>query len=195
MNIITRQEAVQLGLSRYFTGKPCKRGHVSQRTTVNGTCVQCVNESEAKKIYRAAYYQKNKQRLDERNKQWIKNNPEKFAKIQARSSKKNIKRRREYARKHRAKNSSLYNFWCRTRQSKQCNATPQWADHEAIKVKYKESKAMSKLTGLLYHVDHRIPLQGENVCGLHVAANLRVILARDNAAKSNKLQNTLGLAI
>jgi len=54
---------------------------------------------------------------------------------------------------------------------------------------------MSKITGIQYHVDHIIPLQGENVCGLHIAANLRVIPARDNLAKSNKLKNTLGLAI
>lgn len=188
MKVITRQEATQQGLSRYFTGKPCKYGHIASRCTANGNCNQCARESKTRKRYQAAYYQKNKQRLNEINKQWIKNNPEKFAEIQSKSSKKNIERRRAYARKHRAENPYLYSFYCRTRQAKQCNATPKWANHEAIKVKYKERNTMSKVTGLAYNVDHIIPLQGENVCGLHVANNLRVILARDNQRKSNRLE-------
>ena len=29
------------GASRYFTGKPCKWGHVSERTTIGSGCVEC----------------------------------------------------------------------------------------------------------------------------------------------------------
>ena len=41
--IITRAEAKSKGLKRYFMGsdKPCKRGHVSERKTVDGFCIQC----------------------------------------------------------------------------------------------------------------------------------------------------------
>ena len=31
MDIITRAEALERGLTRYFTGQACKRGHVSER--------------------------------------------------------------------------------------------------------------------------------------------------------------------
>lgn len=39
--ITTRKEAKACGLSSYFTGKPCKNGHVSLRTTSKGTCKAC----------------------------------------------------------------------------------------------------------------------------------------------------------
>ena len=29
----------------YFTGKPCKNGHVSKRNTHNGTCYECVQKA------------------------------------------------------------------------------------------------------------------------------------------------------
>jgi hypothetical protein len=29
------------GMKRYFTGRPCKNGHISERQVVNGTCVAC----------------------------------------------------------------------------------------------------------------------------------------------------------
>jgi 5-methylcytosine-specific restriction endonuclease McrA len=41
MNIITIQAARSQGLKRYFTGKPCCRGHITLRQTSNGTCFAC----------------------------------------------------------------------------------------------------------------------------------------------------------
>ena len=43
-DIITRAEARQHGLLRYFTGKPCKAGHIAERLTVNGSCVECTRQ-------------------------------------------------------------------------------------------------------------------------------------------------------
>ena len=40
MEIITYTEAKAQGLTTYFTGKPCKRGHVAERH-VNGGCKEC----------------------------------------------------------------------------------------------------------------------------------------------------------
>ena len=42
--IVTRQEAMARGLTRYFTGRSCKRGHVAEYW-VSGGCVLCVLEN------------------------------------------------------------------------------------------------------------------------------------------------------
>jgi hypothetical protein len=39
--LTTRREAADAGLKRYYTGRPCKRGHDCQRFTTTGVCVQC----------------------------------------------------------------------------------------------------------------------------------------------------------
>jgi hypothetical protein len=44
MEIISRQEAKLLGLDTYFTGKPCKYGHVDYRHTEKGGCLGCEDE-------------------------------------------------------------------------------------------------------------------------------------------------------
>lgn len=43
MQIITRAEAKAKGLKRYFTGKPCKHGHIAERMTSGGNCLVCFN--------------------------------------------------------------------------------------------------------------------------------------------------------
>lgn len=45
MQIITRSEAKALGLKRYFTGKPCKHGHMSERKVCDSRCLTCGNLS------------------------------------------------------------------------------------------------------------------------------------------------------
>ena len=48
MKIITRQQAIARGLTKYFTGKPCKRGHLSERYTLTSNCAQCTIESTSR---------------------------------------------------------------------------------------------------------------------------------------------------
>lgn len=45
MQIVTRQEAIARRLSRYFTGKPCKNGHISERYTRISACIGCMRPS------------------------------------------------------------------------------------------------------------------------------------------------------
>jgi hypothetical protein len=50
--IIRRRDALALALSRYFTGKPCKHGHVSERRTDTGNCVECTTAAHQKSQYK-----------------------------------------------------------------------------------------------------------------------------------------------
>lgn len=64
--------------------------------------------------------------------------------------------------------------------------TPSWLTPEQlneIKCVYATALFCSKSLGEAYHVDHIVPLQGDNVRGLHVPWNLQVLKAKDNFSK------------
>lgn len=41
--VITREEAAEQGLTRYFTGEPCIAEHLAQRYVSTHGCVECMN--------------------------------------------------------------------------------------------------------------------------------------------------------
>jgi hypothetical protein len=54
---MTRAEAKAKGLDRYFTGLPCKNGHIAERHVRDGRCVECVSNSNTR------YYQDNREQI------------------------------------------------------------------------------------------------------------------------------------
>ena len=67
--------------------------------------------------------------------------------------------------------------------------TPSWLTEDDLwmmQEAYSLAKEREQYTGIKWHVDHVIPLQGKLVSGLHVPNNLQVITAYDNLSKSNK---------
>lgn len=47
MEIISRKKARELGLKRYYTGKPCRYGHICERYLSTNGCVKCLSISTA----------------------------------------------------------------------------------------------------------------------------------------------------
>lgn len=100
MIVLSRADARKQRQPRYFTGRPCKNGHLAYRAVVSGTCVACVQAWKVRNAavinqrrkeyraraareiasYRAAYYQRTGEHqramARDRAKAWNAANPE-----------------------------------------------------------------------------------------------------------------------
>lgn len=63
---------------------------------------------------------------------------------------------------------------------------PPWANPNTIKEVYLAARLLTEKTGIVYEVDHIIPLKHPLVSGLHVESNLWPVPRDVNAKKSNK---------
>jgi hypothetical protein len=67
---ISKEEAIEWGLTRYFEGYVCNRGHVSERSTANSQCADCsiINAAKPDRLKKKKeYYKDNRERLLSRN--------------------------------------------------------------------------------------------------------------------------------
>jgi len=201
IKIITRKEAKSQGLSRYFTGKPCCNGHVAERQTSKGGCIDCKKQWEKENSqYYKEYWSKNKDKAKEI---WTKHNqkrrhlwPEYYAKNkskiieyqeQYRNDPINQEKIRQAKTVYRKENKAHLNALKAAYKANKKGATPHWVDHKTIAKRYDECKRLNDEAGYIkYHVDHIVPIRGKKVCGLHVPWNLQVITAKENMQKSNK---------
>ena len=146
--------------------------------------------TDAIKAYSKEYYWQNLQSCKRRRKEWGEKNREYVLRLRKEYYENNLEKCKASSQRWKANNKdriSIYNAMKRPeREERLRKATPDWVDMNAIILKYKERDCMTQVTGLPHHVDHKVPLKGENICGLHVPWNLRVIPARDNLSKSNK---------
>jgi hypothetical protein len=204
--IINRQDAIEQGLKHYFTGKPCKYGHVAQRQVSNKGCETCryaariayYHENPERELVsirarHKKYYQEDSKKILDANKKWRFANLDKAREAQRiRNAKSYIENRElelERRRAWKANNPASVANSLAKRRAGNLQRTPAWltdADHAEIKGIYKLANKKTKETGIVWHVDHIVPLRGKNVSGLHVPQNLRVVPATVNLRKSNK---------
>lgn len=188
----TRAEAKANGAKYYFTGEPCKHGHIAPRKT-KGACLECLKDewargNETRAEYFRAYNQseagqKAKKEYYERNKKLV----------IARANNRPLEERRAAKAKHKTTNPEYYNTLNNVRKRRHKNATPPWISKDqkaSMRTLYVQAARLTETTGERYVVDHIVPLISPVVCGLHVPWNLRVITQEENLKKSNKLIDT-----
>lgn len=132
------------------------------------------------KCYQANYRSKNKAKIKKFMRQWQKENTEKANAQKLAWALANPEIVKETKRKYVKKNLKLYRAQCAKRHAAKMKRTPKWADLKEIKNIY-----LNCPDG--YEVDHIVPLQGTNVCGLHVSYNLQYLTKNENRAKGNRL--------
>lgn len=184
--LISYADAKAAGLKRYFTGEPCKHGHIAERFVSSCGCVECTRamtlrwsknntaEIRARKLERypdlaqreaartAAYRERNPEVIRAYKKQWL-------------ATPKGKAQNAAYASKRRAQ---------------ELQRTPPWADVASTQQIFAEAVELTEFTGIEWHVDHVIPLQGKLVSGLHVRENLQLLPAIENMRKHNKFEIT-----
>jgi 5-methylcytosine-specific restriction endonuclease McrA len=188
----TRSEAKAQGAKFYFTGEPCKHGHIAPRKT-KGACTDCLKiEWAAAVITRAQYfaeYNKSPAGVKAKQDYYARNTEVVKARAQARPT----EEKHFHRKKHKLANPDLYKELVSVRRRRFRDATPPWLSAEQkleIRFHYRMAIALSRATKIPHAVDHIVPLQGEDVCGLHVPWNMQVITQDENLQKSNKLIDT-----
>ena len=201
-----RKDALASGATHYFTGKECRRGHLSIRNAHTGRCLACDRENhlihlernpEARERLNARMREYRKTpRAKELKKKWSRSpeqvekrkkkyrTPEQKAYMRAHGQKPETKAyRREYAKRNKvrvnAKNGE--------RRARRLRQTPRWAwqEKDEIEKLYQEAATLQESSGIPHEVDHIVPLNHPKVSGLHCLANLRVVTQTENREKWN----------
>ena len=139
------------------------------------------------RAYQKAHYEANRDKRLAQNKAWRQANRDNVNACIKAWEQANPEKHRARSRAYYARNKAYYNLKALERRLAVREQTPAWNDRAKMLAIYAEcSKRNEKAGYIKWHVDHIVPLRGKNVWGLHVHTNLRIILASENRAKSNK---------
>ena len=207
--MISRADAKVAGLKRYFTGKPCKLGHISERNVIGKHCCSCVAGNSRR--WRSENHERtlaskrnarnsNKDRALDRERQYRLINPGKTASVARQWRKRNTEKAREYQRAWREKNHQksleiqrkyrlekpeMVRAKNAVRRACKRSACPTWVNRFELVAIYAACPDG-------HHVDHIVPLKGitpdgRPVSGLHVPWNLRHLPSRENTGRRNRI--------
>lgn len=195
---LSRQDAQSSGLTRYFTGRPCLRGHVCERLTCNKRCVEChritdgARKATPEAKQKRSAYDRRRWRHDDgalrtKNRRYYAENADVVNAQKREYRRANLQKLTDARKRWVAENRAVIRAHNTARKKLVKRATPPWVDRDAILAVFVDAERRGRETGIEHHVDHIIPLKGEAVCGLHVPWNLRPLPAAENIAKKNKM--------
>jgi len=176
------KEAKQQGLTRYFTGKPCPKGHVAERMAVNSDCVGCMNDRNSLRYsFKEDYRARTKSRM---NKSYDAD-PEKF---RQRANDRYLMEPeviRSRVKRYQERNPEKCRAWRRAKHARKQQAPGAFSREDVERI-FKEQSGRC-LCGydlnLSYHIDHKTPfLRG----GSNWPENIQLLCPKCNMNKHTK---------
>lgn len=164
--------------------KTCRKGLHQYEQTLR-TCPVC------RKISVKAYAQNNPSKLYSIKSKYAKNNPGKIYASQVLYRHRNPEKVSARQLNWRENNLDKRNSYEAKRRAAKLQRTPKWLTSEhylEIQKFYSLAKELEVTSKQKLEVDHIIPLQGEQVSGLHVPWNLQILTESENTAKGNRLK-------
>lgn len=181
---------------RHVRNLDSSRSHTKNRKRNLESMQKWYKENQDKKIayqaerrienpeYDSEYYLKNKEAILARDRKYRADNADAISSRRKEFREKNPNYISEYNDKNRAR---IRGYLAQRRAAKIQRSFPLTDDQKADMDHIYEQQALLRYLGYDYHVDHVIPLRGEEVSGLHVPWNLQLIPASVNLTKGNKL--------
>lgn len=193
--IITWSEARNLGLKRYFPGKPCSKGHLSEKWVLSKCCIACRKENIEShnlfnRIYNAERRKNNPELMRKINRESMRKTreerPEKIKEWNKRFTEADPQRIRDYSLKWRKNNPEKVKVMDRNKKARRKNAI---GKHTAKEIEELFSKQHGKCAICFisihdqYHADHIEPLiRG----GTNYIKNIQLCCPKCNLTKQAK---------
>lgn len=172
-----RAQAKREGLTHYFTGMPCSRGHVAERLTGNGNCMMCGRE----RVRNSYHLNLAESRAKCRN--WGRENRDKKLAWNAA----NAERRHIAAVAWRENNRERWRASKRNNMGRRRNIEGEHSAEDIADIIKQQrgrcAECRSRLRGLRYQVDHIRPVTKG---GSNRRSNLQVMCGRCNRLKGNR---------
>ena len=155
--IMDRKTAISLGAKKYYTGKPCPRGHICDRYVDKATCVECSkaasknwmkNNKERVNARVKKSYLKNADKMRKRARDWYWENTEKARETNKRSyandRDRRIAKNREWKKNNPEKVKAAFKDWCKNNPEKMKEFSRNNAKKHAVENRIRASKWRSE---------------------------------------------------
>ena len=98
-----RKEAKEKSIAQYFTGKPCKKGHLAPKFTCSGSCTVCL--ADRRREYMREWSKANPEEKKKRAAQWYESNKEEIIERVRANYYKDLDKSRAKAREYAVQNA------------------------------------------------------------------------------------------
>lgn len=207
----SREEAISVSSVKFFTGIPCRNGHVDFRYTNTGICYSCKRgqnnrdyQNHTERVLESCHrsYLNNRESNIKASQKWAENNREKSNEIKKRYRNKNLKevqkKQREYQREkikdptYRLSKNISKAIWSWLKGNKNYRHWEDFVDYSLEELReHLESQFDNYMSwdnyGSYWHVDHIKPKSlCESFEEIWKLSNLQPLEARKNLSKNNR---------